>query len=86
MTVLLWLIIEGKKQAMQIVIATFFKINCLFFEHSSVEFRTEFVQYYTLYRCRYCHQTTGPIIVRKEFKKELEEKQIFLQPPYFYDD
>lgn len=84
---ILLVIADGKKQAMQNTVTFYFSLICyLTCEHSSVPYRKDYVHYYSIYKCRYCDITLGPIFVKKEFRKELEEKNITLQIPFTYDD
>jgi len=81
------LVIKGKKQAMQSVIDLYLSVICqISCEHSSIPYRKDYVHYYSVYKCKYCGITLGPIFVRKEYAKELEEKNITEQIPFIYDD
>lgn len=81
------LVAIGKKKATQNILTFYLSFICsINYHHYSIPCREDYTKHYSLYKCKYCDTTLGPIFVRKQFKKELEEKNIQLQIPFFYDD
>jgi len=84
---ILLVVADGKKQAMQNTITFYFSLICyISCEHSSIPYRKDYVHYYSVYKCKYCGITLGPIFVKKEYAKQLEEKNITEQIQCIYDD